>query len=213
MDLMQMLQNQLQGPLLQQISQQIGASEEETNSAAQGVFAALLGGLAHNSSSEKGLHALDNALQNDHDGSALEDIAGFLGNILHAGPENRAANGEGILGHILGAKQPQVAQQLSQSSGLNMSQIMKLLPILAPIVMSVIGKMRNNNSNQGSGAGGFDLASILMGTVQSAQKGGFGDLIGSVLGGVLAGQQQVSSSKSTGGGGLFGKILGAILKK
>lgn len=213
MDLMQVLQSQLQGPLLHQISQQIGASEEATNSAAQGVFAALLGGLAHNSSSEQGLNALNNALQNDHDGSALEDIAGFLGNILHAGPENRAANGEGILGHILGAKQPQVTQQLSQSSGLNMSQIMKLLPILAPIVMSVIGKMRNSQPNQNSASGGFDLASILMGTVQSAQKGGFGDLIGSVLGDVLAGQQQRTAPKSSAGGGLFGRILGALLKK
>ena len=88
--------------------------------------------------------------------------------------------------------------------------------VLAPIVMAVIGKMRNSDtSQQNSGSGFGDLANILMGSVQSAaQSGGFGDLIGKVLGGVLGGQQApTQDSAQVGGGGLLGNILGNIFKK
>jgi hypothetical protein len=106
----------------------------------------------------------------------------------------------------LGDRQEVAAQQISQSSGLNMGQIMKLLPILAPIVMSVLGRAKSS--------GGLDLgglANILMGSAQNAQSGGFGDLIGSVLGGVIGGgQQQQQPQQQQSGGDLFGQILGGI---
>ena len=216
MDLMQILQEQLSGPALTQISQQIGATKEQTSTAANGIFAALLGGLAKNASTETGLSALTSALDRDHDGSILNDVAGMIGGILQ-GQTTPANNGAGILGHVLGDKQDQVAQHVSENSGLDMSQIMKLMPILAPIVMAVIGKMFNSNSNlnqQSSGGGFGNLANILMGSVQSAsQSGGFGDLIGKVLGGVMGGQQAPSQESGEAGGGLLGNILGNIFKK
>jgi hypothetical protein len=214
MDLMQTLQEQLSGHTLTQISQQIGATTEQTSSAANGVFAAMLGGLANNASTPTGLSALTTALDKDHDGSILNDVAGMIGGILQ-GQTTGANNGAGILGHVLGDKQDQVAQHVSESSGLDMSQIMKLMPILAPIVMGVIGKIHSSNSAQQSTGGGFgDLASILMGSVQSAsQSGGFGDLIGKVLGGLMGGQQAPNQDSGQSGGGLFGNILGSILKK
>ncbi len=213
MDLMQMLQGQLNGNLLSNLSQQIGADEQQTATAANGIFAALVGGLANNASTENGLSALTSALDRDHDGSVLDDVIGMIGGMAQ-GQISGSNNGTGILGHILGGKQNQVAQQVSQSSGLDMSQIMKLMPILAPIVMAVIGKMRNSNSSEQSSRGGLgDLASILMGSAQSAQSGGFGDLIGTVLGGVLGGQQAPTHVAPQRGGGLLGTIFGSIFKR
>jgi hypothetical protein len=211
---MQTLQEQLQGPALSQISKQIGATNEQTSTAANGIFAALVGGLAKNASSESGLNALTNALDRDHDGSILNDVAGMIGGILQ-GQVSGANNGAGILGHVLGNKQEQVAQHVSQTSGLDLSQIMKLMPILAPIVMGVLGRMRNSNESTPSSGGGFgDLANILMGSAQSAaQSGGFGDLIGSVLGGVLGGQQAPNQETAQSSGGFLGNILGNIFKK
>ncbi|MFN8280893.1 MAG: DUF937 domain-containing protein [Saprospiraceae bacterium] len=214
MDLMSMLQQQLSGDTLSSISQQVGASEEQTTQASNGIFAALLGGLANNASTPQGLESLSAALDKDHDGSVLDDLLGLVTGSSQANP--RATNGTGMLGHILGNNQEQVAQQISQSSGLNMGQIMKLMPILAPIVMAVIGRMKNNAGNANSGMSGsvmFDLAKILMGSAQSAaSQGGFGDLIGSVLGGVM-GQQAQSSQQATAGGGLLGTIFGKLFKK
>lgn len=214
MDLMQMLQAQLNGNLLSNLSQQIGADEQQTATAANGIFAALVGGLANNASTQSGLSALTSALDRNHDGSVLDDVIGMIGGISQ-GQVTGATNGTGILGHVLGNKQTQVAQQVSQSSGLDLSQIMKLMPILAPIVMGVIGKMRNTSASQPSDGGGLgDLASILMGGAQSAQSGGFGDLIGTVLGGVLGGQQAPQPQQTQqSGGGLLGTIFGSIFKR
>ncbi|MFZ1256711.1 MAG: DUF937 domain-containing protein [Saprospiraceae bacterium] len=214
MDLMQVLQGQLNGDLLNQISQTIGADEKQTEIATNGIFAALVGGLANNASTTNGLSSLTSALDRDHDGSVLDDLMGMVGTMMQR-QVTGANNGIGMLGHILGDKQDQVAQQVSQSSGLNMSQIMKLMPILAPIVMAVIGKLRNSSSNEAGSSGGLgDLASILMGSAQSAQSGGFGDLIGTVLGGVLGGSQepQVQNTQQNSGG-LLGTIFGNIFKK
>lgn len=218
MDIMQLLQGQMSGDLMRQISQQIGAPEEQTATATNGIFTALLGGLANNTSNAQGLNALLGALDRDHDGSSLDDIMGFVSGMMSGSASGNQSNGLGILGHILGDKQEAVAQNVSQKSGLDLSQVMKLMPILAPIVMSVLGKlMRSNNpSSSGASTGGglIDLAGILMGSAQSAQGGAFGDLLGNVLGGVLGGgNQQNTPTPVSGGGGLFGKILGTIFKR
>ncbi len=200
MDLMQLLQSQLDDNVIGQLSEQIGAEPQQTAQAANGIFATLVGGLANNAASEGGLNSLMSALDRNHDGSVLDDLMGMMGNVMQGGGSG-ATDGAGIIGHILGDKREVAAQQISQSSGLDVGQVMKLLPVLAPIVMGVLGRAKNQ--------GGLDLgglANILMGSAQNAQSGGFGDLIGSVLGGVLGGGQQ----QQQGGGGL-GSILGKIL--
>jgi hypothetical protein len=207
---MDILQGQLSDDMVGQLSEYIGAEPQQTVQAANGVFATLLGGLANNASSEGGLSALGAALDRDHDGSMLDDLAGMVGGMLmNGGGDNRATNGMGILGHILGDRQEAAAEQIGQSSGLNASQVMKLLPILAPIVMSVLGKTKNS--------GGLDLGSlagVLMGGAQQAQQQpGMGDLLGNVLGSVLGGGQQQAQQQPSGGGNLLGTLLGGLFGK
>lgn len=207
MNLMDILQGQISDDMLGQLSEHIGAEPEQTAQATNGIFATLLGGLAQNASTEGGLSALGSALDRDHDGSMLDDVFGMVGGMLSGGNDTQsgATNGMGILGHILGDRQETAAAQIGQSSGLSMGQVMKLMPILAPIVMSVLGKTKN--------AGGLDLgnlAGVLMGSAQQAQQQpGMGDLIGSVLGQVMGGGQQGQSQ----GGGLLGGLLGGLFGK
>ncbi|MCC7246880.1 MAG: DUF937 domain-containing protein [Saprospiraceae bacterium] len=202
MELMDVLKGQLSDDMLGQLSQYIGAEPQQTASAAEGIFATLLGGLANNASNENGLSALGNALDRDHDGSMLDDLMGMVGGMMQGGQATGATNGLGILGHILGDRQETAAEQIGQSSGLNMSQVMKLMPILAPILMNVLGRAKSQG-NLGLG----DLAGVLMGSAQQAQQGGMGDLIGAVLGSVLGGQQ---APQQSAGGGLLGSVLGGI---
>ncbi|MGI9160667.1 MAG: DUF937 domain-containing protein [Saprospiraceae bacterium] len=207
MDLMQMLQSQLSDTVLDQISGGIEADKQQTASAANGIFASILGGLAKNAGSSEGLSSLLMVLDRDHDGSILDDVAGIVGSMMqNQGNDNRALNGAGIIRHVLGDQQENMAQQISQSSGLQMSQVMKLMPILAPIVMGALGKAKNS--------GGIDLgglAQALMGAAQEGgQQSGMQDMIGGLLGQALGGGQQQPGS---GGGGLFGQILGGLLGK
>ena len=199
---MQLLQSQLDDNVIGQLSEQIGAEPQQTAVAANDIFASLVGGLANNASSEGGLSSFVSALDRNHDGSVLDDIMGVVGGLMQNGGQGSGAtNGLGILNHVLGGQQEVAAQQISQHSGLSMSKVMQLMPVLAPIVMGAIGKMRSQEGLQMS-----DLPGLLMGTVQNtSQQGGMGDLLGNILGGVLGGGQQ-----QQGGGGL-GNILGKIL--
>lgn len=206
---MDILQGQISDEMLGQLSEYIGAEPQQTAQATSGIFATLLGGLANNASTEGGLASLGAALDRDHDGSVLDDLMGMMGGMLQgAAQESRATNGMGILGHILGDRQEAAAEQIGQSSGLSTGQIMKLLPILAPIVMSVLGKAKSS--------GGLDLGSlagILLGGAQQAQQQpGMGDLLGSVLGSVLGGNQQPQQQQGMGGD-LLGSVLGGIFGK
>ena len=206
MNLMDILQGQISDEMLGQLSDHIGAEPQQTAQAANGIFATLLGGLANNASTEGGLASLGDALDRDHDGSMLDDIAGMVGGMLQSGgQQSQATNGLGMLGHILGDRQEVAAEQIGESSGLSAGQVMKLLPILAPIVMSVLGKAKSQ--------GGLDLGSlagVLMGGAQQAQQqNGMGDMLGNILGSVLGGGGQQQQS----GGGLLGSVLGGIFGK
>ena len=153
----QLLQ-QLGGGGLSQISQQIGADEASTGSALNMAMPLLVSALANNSTQPDGAQALHQALANDHDGSVLGNLSGFLEN-------PQAANGAGILGHVLGSQQPAVAQGLAQNSNLNSGQMGQLMEIAAPLIMGSLGQQQQAQGLDPSG-----LASLLGGQQQAAQQ-------------------------------------------
>ncbi len=170
MNLTDLLQGTLSGNAVSQISQTIGADENTTSTAIQSALPMILGGLARNSQSDEGAASLFGAIDNDHDGSVLDDLAGFIGNYGQA-------NGAGILGHVFGGQQPAIEQTVSQSSGLDMSKVGPLLTILAPIVMGALGRTQRQ---EGLGAG--DLAGLLGGSTQQMASGSpVVDLLSQVL--------------------------------
>ena len=156
--LTQQLMQQLAGGGLSKIGQQIGADEQTTSSALSAALPLLLSALANNASKPQGAQALNQALANDHDGSILNDISGFLDN-------PQAANGAGILGHVLGGREPVVRQGLAQGTGLNTDQVGQLLQIAAPLVMGMLGQQRQQNGLDPNG-----LSAFLGGQQQAAQQ-------------------------------------------
>ncbi len=152
------------GDALGQISNMLGANPNVTNSAIQMALPVILGGLANNASSQQGAESLNQALEKDHDGGILDMLGGFLGG---QAPQTRQTDGGGILGHILGNKQGQVAQEISNKSGMDMGQVAKLLITLAPIVMGYLGKQKRENSLDTGG-----ISDLLTGQTQQAQSSG-----------------------------------------
>lgn len=81
-------------------------------------------------------------------GSLLEGLAG--GGPKPAGlPKSLDAGG--ILGHILGPKKGPVSQGIERGSGLSGQQVMKLLLLLAPLVMSALSKVKQQQRLDGPG--------------------------------------------------------------
>jgi hypothetical protein len=148
------------------ISRRIDADEEHTAAAVQAAIPALMAAL--NGEVARGDESgLRSAIEQDHDGSILDNLDDYLGGNASA-LNPRATNGAGILSHVLGDHEEPVAQALSAKSGLSMGSIMQLLPLLAPVLMGMLGK----KGQSGSSGGGFDLndlGSILGGETQSAK--------------------------------------------
>jgi hypothetical protein len=137
--LVEAVRQQLGPDTIRQLSGALGADPAATSSAVSLALPALLGGLAHNAAQPEGAAALNNAL-NEHDGSILDN----LGSMLGGGGYGGALSGIGgaILGHIFGGRRGSVEEGVGKASGLNAAQVAQLMAMLAPIVMGVLGRMK-----------------------------------------------------------------------
>ncbi|MDQ3490708.1 MAG: DUF937 domain-containing protein [Acidobacteriota bacterium] len=159
-----------------QISNDVGAEPSAVSSAIQAALPILMGGLANNASNPQGAESLNTALEQDHDGGILDNLGGLGGMIFGGGgqPEAvqppRQADAGGILGHILGNNQGQVAEQVSNQSGLGMGQVSQILMLLAPIVMGYLGRQKREQNVGADGLGGL-LGGILGGGQQAQPSG------------------------------------------
>ncbi len=153
-----------------QIADLLGADPESTAKAIQAAVPLLVTGMAKNTQQSGGANALHAALD-QHDGSILDQA-------LNVFSEMQAGQGGGILGHILGANRGAAEQGLAKASGLDLSQIARLLPLLAPLVLGALGKAKQSN---GLDAGGLtDLLGREQAHVEATQPGLMG-----MLGGLL----------------------------
>ncbi len=146
--LLELVTQQLSGGATREISGRIGADQATTNKAVAAALPLLLGALSRNASQGGGAESLHRALAKDHDGSLLDDLAGFLG-------QSDSGPGDGILRHTLGSKRPTVERRLGAATGLDASAIAKLLPMLAPIVMAALGKAQRSGNLDAQGLAGL----------------------------------------------------------
>ena len=149
--ILDLLAQNLTGSQTDQIAQRIGADPRTTQKAIGAALPAILAAMNRNTNTSAGAGALAAALDRDHDGSLLDNIGGFLGGQMGG----KAADGGGILGHILGAQKPRVEEGVAKASGLDMRTVGKLLPILAPIVMAALGRRKRQASLDPTGLSGL----------------------------------------------------------
>ncbi len=180
------------------LSQQTGIDENKTSDVIQQVIPTLISGVQNNLSSN-GVSGFLSALDRDHDGSVLDDIAGFFQN-------GGNTQGEGILKHLLGDQKGTVENALAQNNGISAGSIAKLLPLIAPVIMGFLGKQKKE--------GGFDASSVMdiIGQFTGNNKGGLdiGSLIGMFTGNQTQANTSGSAPKSAASGifGMLGKLFG-----
>ena len=166
------LRKKLDPETIRSLSQQIGADEDQTRQAVGALVPMLIGGMSQNvRGSDEGAQALDGALERDHDGSLLDNLSSMLGGASGAGAlgggalgggvggmlggllggGSRATNGAGILGHILGGRQEPVRNGVSRATGLGSGSTGQLMQLLAPIVMSALGRVKRQENLDSQG--------------------------------------------------------------
>ena len=197
-----------------QLAQAVGEDEATTRRAVQAALPALLGGLSANANDRGGAQSLLDAL-GQHQNDLVDDVR-----LDAVDPDD----GEKIVGHVFGGNTDAVVNQLGGLGGGDQmgALVRKLLPLLAPIVLSWLAKQvggamdgqaaprtggtptgqpdgplgqgRPEPTSPGATGGAVDPTEILQ------------DILGGALGGVTGRQPQGSS-----GGGILGDVLGSIL--
>ena len=183
---------------LDQLATELNVDQETAESAVRQAIPALLGGLQANAADPNGEASLAGAL-NDHSGELLDGGVNLN--------EVNTDDGQKIVSNIFGGQSEQVAQTLGGSLGGQTGLVQKLLPILAPIVLSYLTQRLGGQGQAAQQGGGLAdvLGGLLGGQGQAQGAGGAGGL-GGLLGGLLGGGQAGSSSP----GGL-GDVLGGLL--
>ncbi len=176
-DLMSLVASQLSSENISSLSQSIGASPDQTQSAIGALLPTMIAGMAERVAQPEGEQQLHRALSRDHDGSILE----HLGNLFAPGksvPEASGINpkttqGGSILDHIFGGKQSRVEERVGQASGLSSGQVMKLMMMLAPVVMGILGRQRKQEDLSPGGLGDLIRKSDQEVQAQTGAKSGW----------------------------------------
>ena len=179
------------------LASRVGSDEQSTEQAVRQVLPTLLGGLAANAQDPAGALALAGAL-GQHSSSLVRDGVDL--------DQVDTGDGDKIVSNVFGGQSDQVVQTLGGSLGGQEGLVKRLLPILAPIVLSYITQRLGGREQAAQSGGGLAdvLGGLLGGQGGGGSAGGLGDLLGGLLGGGQAQGQQRS------GGGLA-DVLGGLL--
>ncbi|MCK7591070.1 DUF937 domain-containing protein [Subsaxibacter sp. CAU 1640] len=192
------------------VAGQTNQPESKTQDVLTMALPVLMQAMRRNASTSQGADSLLGALNGKHDGSILENLGGLFGGGVD---DNVLNDGSKILGHVLGNKQSNVENALSQKSGLDANSVAQILKVAAPILMGILGSQaKQKNVNSQSGLEGM-LGGLLKGNSPQNEQSflesildadGDGSVIDDVAGMVLGG----GNKKKGGLGGLLGGLFG-----
>jgi len=208
--LLDLLNSPMGKRLISGVAGQTGQSENKTADVLGMAMPLLMGAMKKNASTPGGAQGLMNALSSKHDGSILNDLGGLFGGGVD---QSVMDDGAGILGHVLGTKQPQVENALSSKSGIDAGSIAQILKIAAPIVLGYLGKeTKQQNLNSPDALTGL-LGGLMGGSNTQKEQSLIETFLDSAGDGSviddLAGMVLNSGNKKSGGlGGLLGGIFG-----
>lgn len=155
-------------------SSMIGESESATRQAMHGGVSSVFAGLTNLASTPDGASTLGNLSREPAFGSILNNISSvFSGG---SATSSMMSAGQGLLGKIFGDRSNQVADAVARSSGVSSSSAGKIMSLLAPLTMGVLGKqvLAGGISNTG-------LASMLIqqkDEIAAAAPSGLGQVLG-----------------------------------
>ena len=145
--------------MLDQISQALGASEalgplanalgtsdSDTESLLGAALPAVLSRLGQLTANEESATAL-HGVTNDDGGNLADNLGAFL----ESGPQPELASE--LVSAIFGSQRSSVEQDLNASTGLGLSSVTRFLPMVAPAVLSLLGRFGSEQSADAAGLG------------------------------------------------------------
>ena len=168
MNILDAIINAKDGAAIQQIGTQFGLGSDQATAALSALVPALAAGFQKNLQSPDGVGNLMAALSKGNHQR-------YVDSPQNLGDQNAVAEGNGILGHVLGSKDVsrQVASRAAQQTGLSPDLLKQMLPLAANLMMGAFsqrsGPTRGNISGMGampglagSGGGIMDMLTPLL---------------------------------------------------
>lgn len=201
----------LNGPMGQQIingvSKQTNQSADKTSSLLSMALPVLMGAMNKNAQTPEGAQGLMGALSKHAGGGLLDNLGGFFDGGVD---DNVQQDGQNILGHLLGGKQPAVENALSEQSGVDVGSVSNILKVAAPLLMNMVGKQ----TQQAGVSDTNGLSSLLGGLMGGSSSGGSQSILTSLLdadgdGSIIDDVAGMAMGQKKGGlGGLLGGLFG-----
>jgi hypothetical protein len=180
MNILDSIMNAGNGAAVRQIGSQLGLDENQTAAALSALVPALSAGLRQNVQSPGGLSGLVSALSAGNHQRYIDDPA-----VL--GDPTTVADGNGILGHVLGSKDVsrQVAAQASAQTGVGADVMKQMLPLVATLVMGAMSRHAATSGGSSLASGGGGLLEMLGGALEQNRDGSVLGSITDVIGRTL----------------------------
>ena len=170
MDMNDVLKIMMSSGAAEQVSQQAGISVDDAVKVMGDVLPVLLQGMkgqATNEATQKGfLQALA-----DHSKDDTNDLKKFVKNV-------DTEDGAKIVNHLLGQETEAVAAKAKKKSGIDTKTILKIMAILAPLLMSKMGKTAQSKSKKKDAS---DMMSVVSGMLDGVDAGDVIKLAGLLL--------------------------------
>ncbi len=120
------------------MSSQLDANTDQIKTAIGAALPLLVGALARKGAEQQQSASVWDLLDQNSDGSVLDDIGGFLSGKKY----EQHQQGASLLKSVLGDKTSRVEQGVSKTSGLSQDTVVKLLKMLAPLVLAALVKQK-----------------------------------------------------------------------
>lgn len=160
-----------------QLAAQFGLDPAQAQSALEALMPAVAAGIQRNISTEAGLSGLLSALKGGNHGSYVDNPRKLV-------EPGTTADGNAILGHILGSKEAsrQVASRAASQTGIDPDILKKMLPLAAAMAMGGLAKKTRGGGSAAAAAG---IAAILGSMTGQGQGGSAMGGVAGMLGGIL----------------------------
>ncbi|MFI7440480.1 DUF937 domain-containing protein [Nonomuraea indica] len=122
-------------PGMEQLAGMLGTDQHTARFVLQTVSGTIVGGLARNTRDLDGAEALRAALDDHADADPFNgDVASLM------------RDGQNILGHVLGGRgMEEAATVISRLAGVDPAAVMKILPLTAPMVMTLLATLAGDH--------------------------------------------------------------------
>lgn len=154
MDIKDVMEMAIKAGAVEQVGKMMGVSDKDASKAIAEILPVLIQGMQGQARSKDTKDGFLKALD-DHGKDDTSDIAKFIKNV-------DLDDGVKIVNHLLGSKEKEeVAARAGKKSGLDAGTIVKIMAIVAPILMTQMGKKAKTEAQKSSGDVGGIVGNLL----------------------------------------------------